>query len=181
MDFFSVQADIFESKTEDILCEYERLVLVIRNCIKEVNIPLVVLITKASKWRHISKDFNLELSQAKTIDCVFDLIRIYVQWYQTELLDLIVDFPSLKESVCLKRLSEYKEQLKIYFESRVQHSTDKSSNSQMLTLPIDDAWDKKPLYGQLCKKTCKQIALVLGQKGRIIGHLDGKYLHITIS
>ena len=169
-----------ESSTEVLQKKYGRLIRIIQERIKQENVSLERLIAKILTWQYISAEFRSKLIQAKTIDYVFDLIRIYSQWYQIELLDLITDFPALKGSVCLKKLAEYKQQLSTYFESRIEQLSLKD-DSETLKLPIDNAWDKKVLQGQHCKKTCKQIALILGKAGRITGHLDGEDLYIAIS
>ena len=133
------------------------------------------------KWKSIPKKFLLELIPAKDVDFIFDLIRIYMRWYQVELLDLIADIPALRESICVKKLVEYKMQLKRYFEIRIEQSTAKADKSETLILAIDDGWDKRQLLDQQCVKTCKQIASVLEKEGQITGQLHGEHLYITIS
>ena len=175
-----MDSDILESVTEDLLCSYESLIRNIRGCIKLADVSLEQLVAKILGWKHILMNFRLELAQAKTIDCVFELIRTYSKWYQIELLDHIVDFPALNGCPCLKKLTEYKKQLKLYLESRMERLTGKSGNGEVLILLTDKSWDKRMFQGQHCKKTCKQIALALGKEGRITGHLNGEHLHIEV-
>ena len=180
----SLSCDVYESRTEDVQCSYESLLLVIQDSIKLIDVSVQKLIINILKWRHISSDFIKDLVKAKTIDCVFDLIRICSRWYQVELLDHIVDFPALKESACLQKLAEYKEELKTYFRSRMkQFSNRRGIDKTTLILTIDGAWDKQVLQGEHSNKTCKQIVLALGREGRVIGHgfLDEQRLYIDIS
>ena len=179
-----LSCDVYESKTEDIQCCYESLLIVIQDSIKLRDISVQKLTIKILKWRHISSDFRVDLVKAKTIDCVFDLIRIYSRWYQVELLDHIVDFPALKESACLIKLAEYKEELKTYFKSRMKQFSNRGGiDKTTLILTIDGAWDKQVLQGEHSNKTCKQIMLALGKEGRVTGHgfLDERRLYIDIS
>ena len=181
MDLVASEADILESVTEDLMCSYERLIRSIQDCIKMADISLEKLIAKILKWKYISHDFRFEIAQAKTTDSVFEIIRIFSKWYQIEFLDHIVDFPSLAGFVCLKKLTDYKERLKSYLESRMKQLARKVGSGEEIVLLTDKSWDKRMLQGQHCRKTCKQIALALGKEGRITGHLDGEHLHIAIS
>ena len=179
-----LSCDVYESQTEDIQCRFESLLTVIQVSIKFPDISVQKLTNKIFRWRHISSDFRVDLVKAKTIDCVFDLIRIYSRWYQIELLECIIDFPALKDSVCLLKVAEYKEELKTYFKSRMKQFPNRGgSDRTTLILTIDGAWDKQVLQGKHSNKTCKQVVLALGKKGRVTGHgfLDEQRLYIDIS
>ena len=171
-----------ESETEDLQCIFESLIQTFQESFKKLGIPLETLKAQILKWRHISKSFALDIAKAKNIDTVFDHIRTYSRWFQIELFSLITEIPALKETVCLKSFEEYKTKLRRYFEVRIEQPMVKSETEiEALILPIDNAWDKRLLVDHHCKKTCKQICMVLGKEGRIGGHLDGGRLYILIS
>lgn len=127
------------------------------------------------------------MKKAQTLEEVFLCIKVFAVWYETDLIEELIE-QFLLNSNSWKLLSEFKEELKRYFKGRFvpYNKDDKSKHSradhygESYTIVVDDAWDREVLHTE-CKKTCGKIASILEISGDVHGCFHGDHLHLDIA
>ena len=163
--------------TEQLQCRFDSLVSDMEErCLKE-HIPADTITSLISKRGKLPQDFKKDLKQESEIPGVFSIINVYSTFFDVHLLKQIA---TLLGTDIQEEVSKFEGELRANFEIRVR-PLPSTNGQEILVLQIDDAWDKEALQGEDGKRSCKQIAAILGKSGRVTGSLHGQLLLISIS
>lgn len=170
-----------EEHTERLQCEFDNLLSASEECFQHNNTPVEQIVSAIISGSRLSQDFKRDLIHAKNISRVFMLISIHSAWYQLDLLKKMAKLLSSVNPSIQDMVDKYEADIVIYFKKRMKQLCS-VKGEEVLIIRLDSAWDKEPFHGDQCKKSCKQIASILGRPGKLKQTtLHESFLFLTIT
>ena len=162
--------------TQQVQFGFVETILVLQKRCQKRNVSVTEISTIACSGSKMPPEFQMALKYETDIEEAFIIINIHLPWYQV---DLLKQFAAFLGSDIREVVSAYEDKLRAYLNKRAK-PLPSIKGEEMLAIRIDDAWDKEALQGEACKRSCKQIAAILGKSGRVRGSLYGQYLLVTV-